>query len=218
MFLWVDLILYDLKTLSKTSPYDVRQKLKTLPKSLPDLYERILLAIQPEDLDAAKNILRWVVWAERPLKLEELKTAVAIQPQHKSIYDLSEMVQLDFGSILRSVLGAIIKLQDDTVYLDYQSTKEFLREINSITNERFSSLQSNESNLHITTSCLKYLSFDEFENPALLKQLQWPFENGLVDYPFFHYSSFHWSDHMKQLDDELQRIQNETSLDTIRVC
>jgi hypothetical protein len=56
MFLWVDLILYDLKTSARTSQHAIQKKLKTLPKSLPDLYEKILLAIQPEDLELA-NIL-----------------------------------------------------------------------------------------------------------------------------------------------------------------
>jgi hypothetical protein len=73
MFLWVDLILYDLKTSSQTSGNAVRRMLKTLPTSLIDLYRKILLAIEPEDLETANNIHRWVVWAERPLTLEELR-------------------------------------------------------------------------------------------------------------------------------------------------
>jgi hypothetical protein len=72
MFLWVDLILYDLKTSARTSQHAIQKKLKSLPKSHPDLYEKILLAIQPEDLELANSILRWVVWTECPLTLEEL--------------------------------------------------------------------------------------------------------------------------------------------------
>jgi hypothetical protein len=101
MFLWVDLILYDLKTSSRTSQHAIQKKLKSLPKSLLDLYEKILLAIQPEDLELANSILLWVVWAERPLTLEELKIAIAIQPGHRSMSDLSGMVENDFESVLR---------------------------------------------------------------------------------------------------------------------
>jgi ankyrin repeat protein len=111
------------------------------------------------------------------------------------------MVENDIESVLRTVLGAIIKVQDDTVYLVHQSTKEYLRRVNSIISERFPSLQSNESNRHITVSCLTYLSFDEFDNPKLLMQ---PWQLGL-GYRFFNYASSHWSDHMKQLDAEVQR-------------
>jgi hypothetical protein len=86
MFLWVDLILYDLKTSASTSEYTIQKTLKSFPKSLPDLYKKILLAIQPEDLDLANSILRWVVWAERPLKLQELTIATAIQHRQASFY------------------------------------------------------------------------------------------------------------------------------------
>jgi hypothetical protein len=107
-------------------------------------------------------------------------------------------------NFLRSVLGALITVQNDTVYLVHQSMKEFLKDTNSIPSAGLS-LQSNESNLHITISCLIYLLFDEFENPKLLTKVMWPIYKDLADYPFFHYSSSHWSDHMKQLNDEFQK-------------
>jgi hypothetical protein len=115
------------------------------------------------------------------------------------------MVENDLESVLRSFLGAIIKVQDDTVYLVHKSTKEYLRGVNSMTSERFPSLQSNESNLHIAISCLTYLSFDEFENPKRLKKAKWPHPEGWADDQFFYHHSSNWSDHMKQLNDESQQ-------------
>jgi hypothetical protein len=92
MFLWANLILYDLKTSSQISLHAIRQKLETLPTGLPAVYKSILLAIKLEDVEATNNILRWVVWSERPLKLEELKIAIAIQPGHRSMSALSEVI------------------------------------------------------------------------------------------------------------------------------
>jgi hypothetical protein len=92
MFLWVDLILYDLKTSARTSQHAIQNMLKTLPKSLPNLYEKISLGIQCEYLELANSILRWVVWAERPFTLEELKIAIAIQPGHRSMSDFLSCV------------------------------------------------------------------------------------------------------------------------------
>jgi ankyrin repeat protein len=193
MFLRVYLILYDLKTSPRASLRVIRQKLKTLPKSLPDLYRKILVAVKPEDLETANNILRWVVWAEQPLTVQELTTAIAIQPEHRSMSDLSEIMQFYLEKFLRSVLGALITVQNNTVHLVHQSTKEYLKAINSNTSERFS-LQSKESNLYITISCLTYISFSEFETELY-------FEQDL----FYKYSSSHWLRHMSQLDAELQR-------------
>jgi hypothetical protein len=117
---------------------------------------------------------------------------------------LTELMELNLESELRSILGAIITVQNDIVYLVHQSAKEFLKEINS-TQIEWVSLQSNESNLHITVSCMTYLSFDEFENPLMASEVRTKSEKGLVDDPFFDYASSYWPAHMKQLDDKLQQ-------------
>jgi hypothetical protein len=142
MFLWVYLILYDLTTPGRKSPHAIRTKLKSLPKTLPDLYKKILHAIKPDDVELANDILRWVVWAERPLALRELTTAIAIHPEHRSMSTLTEMMELNLESELRSILGALITVQNDIVYLVHQSAKEFLKGINS-TQIEWLSLQPN---------------------------------------------------------------------------
>jgi ankyrin repeat protein len=195
MFLWVYLILYELKTSSQTSENAVRQKMKTLPSSLPDLYTKILLAIEPDDLETANNILRWVVWAERPLSLEELRIAIAIQPGHRSMSVLSDVMEFDLGNVLRSILGSLVKVQNDRVGLVHQSAKDFLKGTNKILSERLS-LQSYESNLHITISCVTYLSFREIS------------DFNVDTNPFFWYSSTYWPDHMRRLDRNKQLTPN----------
>jgi ankyrin repeat protein len=204
MFLWVYLILYDLTKPGRKSEHAIRTKLKSLPKTLPDLYKKILCAIEPDDVEFANDILRWVVWAERPLTLRELTTAIAIQSEHRSMSALTELVEPNLESELRSILGALIAVQNDIVYLVHQSAKEFPKETNS-TQIEWLSLQSNESNLHITVSCMTYLSFDEFENPLVASEVRTKSEKGLVDDLFFDYASSYWPAHMKQLDDELQQ-------------
>jgi hypothetical protein len=207
VFLWVHLILYDLQTSSRTSPLAIRRRLKTLPKSLPDLYRNILLEIKPENLEAAHKILQWVVWAERPLTLQELAIAIAIQPGHKSMSALSDAMEPDLENVLRSIFGALIMVQDNSVYFVHQSTKDFLRGVISISGEQFS-LQSNESNLHITISCLTYLSFDEFETRTVASDLVSHPNKVSVDGSFFHYSCY-WLEHMRQLDDDtLKSLSN----------
>jgi hypothetical protein len=68
MFLWVSLILDDLHNSKRTTRKAIQAKLKTLPKDLPKLYRNILNKIEPDDLEIAKTILQWVVWAVRPLQ------------------------------------------------------------------------------------------------------------------------------------------------------
>jgi hypothetical protein len=101
-------------------------------------------------------------------------------------------------------LGALITVQNDTVYLVHQSVKEFLREVSSIPSKRLS-LQSNESHLDIAISCLTYLSFKEFETVEVVYDPMSRSNKAFVDDPFFSYCSIHWLDHMRQLDDQSQR-------------
>ncbi|KAF8243670.1 hypothetical protein K440DRAFT_38583 [Wilcoxina mikolae CBS 423.85] len=93
MFLWVALILDDLQKSTTTKPRVCREKLRSLPKSLPDVYRNILRKINREDQPAANTILQWVVWAIRPLSLEELRVAIAIDIKDtcmSSLYDEME--------------------------------------------------------------------------------------------------------------------------------
>jgi hypothetical protein len=172
MFLWVYLILSDLTTPGRKSPHAIRTEARApCRKPSRTSTERYYYAIKPEDVGLAKDILRWVVWAERPLTVRELTTAIAIHPEHRSMSALTEVVQPNLESELRPILGALITVQNDIVYLVHQSAKEFLKETNS-TQIEWVSLQSNESSLHITVSCMTYLSFDEFEHPLIASEVQ----------------------------------------------
>ncbi|KAL1841792.1 hypothetical protein VTJ49DRAFT_6545 [Mycothermus thermophilus] len=73
MFLWVHLML---EILSKTPVTRVSEQLRTLPQGIDPLYNRILDEIPKESMDTVKVILKWVVFAVRPLTLDELSMAV----------------------------------------------------------------------------------------------------------------------------------------------
>ena len=60
------------------SPRSIRQTLQSLPKTLDQTYERIILGIEEEYKKQAIIALRWLVFARRPLKLIELAEAVAV--------------------------------------------------------------------------------------------------------------------------------------------
>jgi hypothetical protein len=216
MFLWVYLVLSELKTTTDSSPFTIRKKLNSLPKSLPDLYNRILFNIKVDDAEAARNILRWVVWAERPLNLEELAISIAIRPEHRSTSELCEMIRFDLQSDLQSILGPLINVRNGFVHLVHQSAKDYLKDMEPITSEAISA-RSNESNLYISISCLTYLSFDEFDrgpvvhDNCLAKNDTREIRRQYKKVPFLQYCAQKCHRHVRQLDDELQatpQLQN----------
>ena len=67
-----------LKQCNKASA--VKTALDDLPKSLFDIYERILSGINSTDIADARAIMQWLAFAKRPLALEEAAEAATIQP------------------------------------------------------------------------------------------------------------------------------------------
>jgi len=212
MFLWVSLILDDLKTSFTSKPRIIREKLKTLPSTLPDLYKDILRKIKPENQPAANTILQWVVWAMRPLTLKELTIATAIRPHDTSLSTMEDEMELDMKTVLRLIFGPMLKIEaNDTVHLVHQSARDFLRSNNlSSQSPALWNLSSTKSNLLLATSCLTYLSFDELEcgpvTPGFTsgehhKQLE-ILENRKIENQLLSYAAENWSHHTSQTDHE----------------
>lgn len=74
MFLWVRLVLDSID--SAYTPEELRQTVASLPSDLADLYGRIMHRIcgSGNNLRSTKAIaiLRWIAFAQRPIKLNEL--------------------------------------------------------------------------------------------------------------------------------------------------
>ncbi|KAI5848025.1 ankyrin repeat-containing domain protein, partial [Tricharina praecox] len=179
MFLWVSLILHDLRNSTSTTPRSIRQKLKSLPANIEEIYKNILRRINPDDRELAGTILRWVLWAMRPLTIGELAIAIAIRPGAESMASLEDDIQLHLETPLRSLFGPMFKVEaDNTVHLVHHSANDFLlsdsakkffhSEFRSDSGEEVGSasrhLSSDEVNVELAADCLRYMSFSEFED------------------------------------------------------
>jgi len=56
----------------------LRQKLGSLPSTLDETYSRILLSIEDQYKEDAHKILQWLAFSARPLSLDEVIEALAI--------------------------------------------------------------------------------------------------------------------------------------------
>jgi hypothetical protein len=98
MFLWVSLILHDIKSCKNTKRSTIQKKLEALPRTLPEVYKNILCKIEPADQPNANTILQWVAWAMRPLSLQELRVAIALRPEYVSVESMEEEMEMDLPS------------------------------------------------------------------------------------------------------------------------
>ena len=81
MFLWAALMI---EMLESTPVGKVERKLKELRKGVDGIYNQVPRQIPEGVEDEADNILKWVVFAARPLMLKELGIACAVRPEYKS--------------------------------------------------------------------------------------------------------------------------------------
>jgi len=87
MFLWVFLFMGLLENLPSYAPEDIRQQMKGLPRELIPLYEELFRRKLSEgaELQAAiSQKLPWILYAQRPLRIDELCDALAMQNYKKS--------------------------------------------------------------------------------------------------------------------------------------
>jgi hypothetical protein len=90
-FLWVSLVIQDLAKTTVTRL--VKEKLRSLPKSLEEIYERIISEISSEELPFATLTLQLLVAAKRPLSRQELATAIVMHGWKKATLPSQDQIE-----------------------------------------------------------------------------------------------------------------------------
>ena len=99
--------------LVKRSPAKVIQALKNLPKGMNQTYDEAMKRIQQqdeEDRTLAYRVLSWIVFAYRPLSVEELQCALAVSPGMSRL-DLDEFV---LGGRLTSYCAGLVIIDEES--------------------------------------------------------------------------------------------------------
>lgn len=192
MFLWVRLVRDALKSCQTTE--DIEETLENLPEGLDATYKRVL-----ERLDSlpaiqkkrAIQILRWSLFARRPLTVDQvvgvlgiregdkyLKNKQLIRDPHKHILELcSPFVEIrkiphePYG-IGFNLFHRPIKDPDDFVCIVHFTVKEFLLSSEAMAKlppglSPYSFSDHSENHLRLATIGLTYLLFTEFEKLIL---------------------------------------------------
>ncbi|KAI0165473.1 hypothetical protein GGR52DRAFT_575564 [Hypoxylon sp. FL1284] len=141
----------------------IRRSLEELPRDLHETYDRILARISRVDRDLARRVLLWVSFAVTPLTLEEIRSAIAIEP---------ELDHLDDECLLRSqyeipsLVGGLVHVTDHGhVMLAHMSVKDYLLfpELRGSDAFRYFHFSVQDSNAELFRYCMAYLSFRLFE-------------------------------------------------------
>ncbi|MCJ1393145.1 hypothetical protein MMC18_006017 [Xylographa bjoerkii] len=163
MFLWVVFQIKDL--CEQKSDEDILNSLKNLPKSLPEVYDRVLLRLRKSgncDTKRFRRIFQWVVTAHRPLSLEELRQAIGIEPCQVD-WDPTRLV-----NNIRDVLaccGGLLTTDEEqlTIHFAHHSIKQHLLAHCTDLDLQIYHIDLREADFMAGETCVTYLNFSTFE-------------------------------------------------------
>ncbi|KAF2189335.1 hypothetical protein K469DRAFT_748014 [Zopfia rhizophila CBS 207.26] len=198
MFLWAKLMIDDLRKSSSRS--EIMERLRNLPRGLQDAY-RLLLARLVHRLDnfelrLARCILSLTIVSRRPLRLEELQYAQALDIRStlapSAQLSLHNYLLIEPTQKILRVCGGLINITDGIVRLIHLSIKEFLtrpeEEWSSDDDYAIKKLRVKISESHDSFSsiCLDYLELGGYDFPLQDPQI---FPLLETRYPFLDYAS-----------------------------
>lgn len=195
----------------------VRKSLQGLPQTLDETYERILCSISEEDVTYAIRALQWLAFASRPLQVEEMAEAIAIDLERERAFDSQEIFEDPFEVLnICSCLVTIFTIEEvlfsdrdfdlqmsgKVVAFAHHSMRDYLLSDRSRQGPAAKfSVHDATCNEFIAKSCLGYLL--QFEAQESLSH------DSLKDFKLAKYSAKFWIIHAEaaaQETDDLLRM------------
>ena len=208
MFLLVRLLLEELQTVVPASPQSIRLALKSLPESLSNAYEKMLMRIPTNSREWARKTLCWVLYALRPLSTSELETALAVDEGMDSMESVEDNTSCDIEDDLNLTFGSLIKIERNTVHITHRSARDFFLERKHDPGAWYA-LDANWGNQCIGDSCIAYLKLCDLE-PGSETSFSLPQvrrrggkkqpQIDLERFPLLDYSVRSWPEHIRRLD------------------
>jgi ankyrin repeat protein len=156
-------------------------------------------AQEPDHQELALQTLSWISLAQRPLTVEEIQHALAIEEATTAldldnISDIEDIVSVCAGLVVVDEKSQIVRLVHFT-------TQEFF--------ERNLPEWLPEAELLIAKACITYLSFDVFGSGPILREKPWPKNNSVKvsdrlnarqrQWALYRYAARYWAHYARQL-------------------
>lgn len=195
---------------SKHTVKKIREAFGSLPQGLDDTYndaiERIA-AQGSDDFALALQVFGWITHARRPLTIEQLQHAIAVERGMTTL----DQEDLSDQETLVALCAGLIKFDQKSNYvrLVHYTTHEFF--------ERNGERLFPNAHTKLAAACITYLLFDTFDTFC---NTDFEMQQRLKSYPFLNYAASHWGYHARKgacediQDLVIQLLDTEGKLDT----
>lgn len=177
----------------------VRKALEDLPSKLDETYEDAMNRIKhqcDEHYQLALRVLSWISKAQRPLRIEELQHAVAVEAGDDDI----DEDPLESPALFVSVCAGLVTIDEESgsFRLVHFTVEEFFKHRHY---EWFPDAQK-----LIAETCLTYLSFVDFGQGT--DKYSYEFRALLQKYPLLQYAVDEWAIHVRRAAFVLEEVRN----------
>ena len=175
-----------------------RRALETLPTDLYDSFRGVITRIREcpnaSQAELGMKVLMWLHFAYRPLKLEELQHALAVE-KNDIEFDADNIPPRK--ALLDSCLGLVIVDEGtSTVRFMHYTLEEYFRKYTEFPNGYSS----------IAETCLTYLNFGSLRHHCTNHD---SLDRKIKEYVFLEYAACYWGTYVKHQDsDDLTRLAN----------
>jgi ankyrin repeat protein len=210
-YLWLQLVLEVIRGRTSITPKRIQQLISNLPPTVEAAYEAILE--KSSDKALARKLLCLIVAAVRPLTLQEMNIALAIEDHHRRSEDLDLEDVIRFESTVRHLCGLFVTVVDQKIYLIHQTAKEFLLANPELCSGVWKySIEPDAAQLIITKSCITYLLFTEFnsesemgwKDDATRRESETKVGQDTDEFHYLSYAASQWAYHYLQVKATLE--------------
>ncbi|KAI2614967.1 putative multiple ankyrin repeats single kh domain protein [Hypoxylon sp. NC1633] len=204
MFRWVSC---QLDALRQCYDYpSVRQTLESLPKTLDETYARILANIPQDHRNYTMRILQFLIYSERPLRIEEIVDIIAVKPTHTPSFDPEDRMPVPqelsrYCSSLVMITEKRNEMRNSQAILEMQLAHYSVREY--LTSGRLKEdiakyLEEMASRTSIAETCLSYISqLEEGISPRKVKR----------KFPLAQYAAQYWTSHAVMIESRSEKVR-----------
>ena len=161
-FLWVYLQFQSI--CSQKSDHDIRTALQSLPKSLPEIFSRILdNARRYGPVDQAR-LLKLLVASFQPLNTEEIREAISVT-HFDTVWDTSKLINNMHGMLATCGYLLFADKEERTLHFVHPNVKQFL--LGDFDHNNGGRFTHDEAELKMANTVLTYLNYDIFNNTLL---------------------------------------------------
>ncbi|KAL1672120.1 hypothetical protein EV122DRAFT_225331, partial [Schizophyllum commune] len=107
-------------------PSKVRQRLRSLPKTLGELYKRCLDAVDPEDRADVRRLLLWLLYTVKPLAMSDFAQLLSFDYSGDMPIFEPDLSPSSEDSVLALIGSTLISVQDGIVRLSHASVRDYL--------------------------------------------------------------------------------------------